>query len=558
MVELKVEVGVGILETLTSSLYEDPIILFREYVQNSLDASRRSKEEGKDISNFIIEITVDKKDKKIVIADNGYAIVTEMFQEEMTSISRSRKKKNMSGFRGIGRLSAMPFCARLIFESKAEGENMVNYFEWEGKKYTQILDQVAENNSSNLLQDRLGEIAKTYATHTDKVSDHYFKVTIQNYDKEIEKMLNGKTFMIGLKKLLPLKYSEAFTSSIKIADKYRELFDDDLNQYMCDVKYNGTMLRKEYTNELIGNSGIQFIEMKTINPITSQKETLGAMWFSFNKLIAVNTEWKKRGIHGILVRSKNMLMGGNDSFADQSIRSDNVFTSYNELVIQLGGISGEFLISSGRLKDNARRDWFKVDTESILLRNEIADFMKRLYDYRYAASIYTRDIKKDDPEKVFEKRKKNAIAALTRLLESDYEAVCDSFYNIEYKSTKSENYNFSEGSDEVSKGSEWVHRSIDGTGNYNENEEEENVPLSEKDMRYETIENKIQYDKLMKVIAEFFRMENLYNTLFNKLRKHIREQYMEGVGQDESDTAGGAGISEQVSTNRTDEDSNIS
>ena len=34
-------VSLRLLETLTSALYEDPIILFREYVQNSLDTDFR-------------------------------------------------------------------------------------------------------------------------------------------------------------------------------------------------------------------------------------------------------------------------------------------------------------------------------------------------------------------------------------------------------------------------------------------------------------------------------------------------------------------------------------
>ena len=34
----KVTIGKSVLETITVALYENPIILFREYVQNSLDA----------------------------------------------------------------------------------------------------------------------------------------------------------------------------------------------------------------------------------------------------------------------------------------------------------------------------------------------------------------------------------------------------------------------------------------------------------------------------------------------------------------------------------------
>jgi molecular chaperone HtpG len=51
-------------------------------------------------------------------------------------------------------------------------------------------------------------------------------------------------------------------------------------------------------------------------------------------------------------------------------------------------VYGELLINSLNLKDNARRDWFKMDEYSLGLKYQIIDFMKRLYKYRYAASNY--------------------------------------------------------------------------------------------------------------------------------------------------------------------------
>lgn len=38
---MSIGMGLRLLETLTSALYEDPIVFFREYVQNSADAFTR-------------------------------------------------------------------------------------------------------------------------------------------------------------------------------------------------------------------------------------------------------------------------------------------------------------------------------------------------------------------------------------------------------------------------------------------------------------------------------------------------------------------------------------
>ena len=51
---------------------------------------------------------------------------------------------------------------------------------------------------------------------------------------------------------------------------------------------------------------------------------------------------------------------------------------------------------SYKLNDNARRDWFKIDEESIKLRQIIVEFMKRLtVPYYEEARLYFKYIKKD-------------------------------------------------------------------------------------------------------------------------------------------------------------------
>ncbi len=48
-----------LIETLTFALYEDPIILFREYVQNSIDAYNEAiRDKSKEFDGFSVDITV--------------------------------------------------------------------------------------------------------------------------------------------------------------------------------------------------------------------------------------------------------------------------------------------------------------------------------------------------------------------------------------------------------------------------------------------------------------------------------------------------------------------
>ena len=93
-------------------------------------------------------------------------------------------------------------------------------------------------------------------------------------------------------------------------------------------------------------------------------------------------------------------MGGNDSLAEVVVRSKTEYVStFRELAQTLRGVYGEMLINSPRLNDNARRDWFRLDTSSIALTRIIVDFMRRLWTYRYMASDFFGG-KKEDKDKV--------------------------------------------------------------------------------------------------------------------------------------------------------------
>ena len=106
-------VGVGIVEVITESLYDDPIVVFREYVQNSADAlSLVENEQNK--SDLLIDIW--KSDKNLYFLDNGCGIDANSFKRKMSSIADSVKNRSENiGYKGIGRLSGLSYCRKLSF-----------------------------------------------------------------------------------------------------------------------------------------------------------------------------------------------------------------------------------------------------------------------------------------------------------------------------------------------------------------------------------------------------------------------------------------------------------
>jgi molecular chaperone HtpG len=393
-----VKFGLRLLETLTSALYDDPIVLFREYVQNSVDAYDKALNDGYDkINKFSVDIGIDKEKGSITLFDNGYGIPEEDFISKMTDIGISSKSDLPSqiGFRGIGRLSAIPFCNNLIFKNKPQGSNIVFVFTWHGTKFNDMLIK----DSTVELSKAFDEITTTSSEKYDgNANDHFFSVFIEDYNEEINELIQQSDFKEKLSLVLPLRYSPDFSYQNEIKKHYEELMNDDFDKTAYNITLDSKPLYKPYSNKNILEAGPYFWDLKFPKTPDGIEEPFGLLWFTFNRKISANPSDQP---YGILVRSKNMLMGARNTLADVIFRdkSDNYITTHRELTQTLQGVYGEMLINTTRFNDNARRDWFKLDSSSIVLRDIIFEFLRRLYKYRVTASKAFVDKKAEKIEK---------------------------------------------------------------------------------------------------------------------------------------------------------------
>lgn len=378
-----IKIGLRLLETLTSALYDDPLVLFREYVQNSVDAYTTVSSDKK-FDAFSVDIQIDGKEKKITIHDNGYGINSEDFLKKMKAIGASDKGSlnNQIGFRGIGRLSAMPFCEKLKFTNKCKSCGKTQVFQWEGAKFQELLSQDSKSELSQAMEKITKYDEKDYSG---EISDHFFTVEILNYNIEIKELIEQTDFKRRLCMMLPLQYQPEFESRKDISDHYEKFMNYPLDRYCFPVKLDGKEIYKPYKNTNILDSGVNFWELKYRDKNGIPGERIGILWYTFNRKIIANP---KDEPYGILVRSKNMLMGDHNALAEALFRSktNDYVATFRELTQTLQGVYGEMLLDSPHLKDNARRDWFRIDDASIELKDIIFDFMKRLHTYRYTAS----------------------------------------------------------------------------------------------------------------------------------------------------------------------------
>ena len=110
-------VGKNILYNLTTGMYSDSKVIYREYIQNACDQIDLAISLGLLSADAgTIDIFTDTNKRYISIKDNATGVKSSAFIEDVGDIANSNKQigKN-KGFRGIGRLCGLAYCKTLRF-----------------------------------------------------------------------------------------------------------------------------------------------------------------------------------------------------------------------------------------------------------------------------------------------------------------------------------------------------------------------------------------------------------------------------------------------------------
>jgi len=387
--------GASLLDTLTSALYADPIVVFREYVQNAVDSFTSS---NSNLFSSRIEIKIEETENRITIWDNGTGIPSDKFIERMTSLGNSTKYGNHDnvGFRGIGRLAGLSFCEKLYFVNKVDTKSP-QFFSLSGKDYRKILE--SRDRGSQSLGEVLDNITSTERPehwHNDgKVGFEVIMCGVKEelwacIHKEKRKSTDSKAgalnptdvFKNELALLLPVPYDSNFTYSQRIKDAYRRYLRRDLSSREFDIRLNGEKLVKPFSN--IENADFLIYPIQIFSKTDSEQPlVIGVIWLNFYYVFkAIKNNW------GIAVRSKNMLVNSGAIVAEEAANDFDAVTSFGQYLSALKGVTGELLLDTDLLSDNSRRDWFRMESNSLQLRNQLCQLMNRIHSYRYKISQY--------------------------------------------------------------------------------------------------------------------------------------------------------------------------
>ena len=389
-------VGKNILDNLTTGMYSDSKVIYREYIQNACDQIDLAISMGILTANEgSVDIFIDTKKRYISIKDNATGVREADFVEDVGDIANSNKEigKN-KGFRGIGRLCGLAYCKSLKFTTSYLGENVKSIMTCNAQKMRAML---VENKKYTL--DEIWDEIITYSTETEKSEDHYFEVEMIEINKENTDLLNENKVREYLSFVVPVPYKNTFILRSHIY-AYAQKLGYKIDEYR--VRVNGSQIFKEYTTKLKEQSGANLKNYDEISRLEfkdfcdADGNLIAWMWVGlsrFEKQIP-----KVNIMRGLRVRSGNIQLGHDDALQDlfKESRGNYYFV-------------GEVFAVSKDLIPNSQRDYFNENETRVLfedcLREYFFDVLHKLY---YEANRVKNDYKRQEEylAKVTEYQKK--------------------------------------------------------------------------------------------------------------------------------------------------------
>lgn len=347
--EENIQVGKYTLESLTTGMYSDPKIIYREYIQNSVDALETAVQ-----SNLIepqsmrIDIIVDAENAYISIRDNGTGINSASAVSTLMNIGSSQKRhSNNRGFRGIGRLGGMSYCGRLVFTTSAENENTKTVIEFDCKKLRQLL--VPGANEDMDLATVLANVTQV-RREDEKKDRHYFSVELFDVNG-FSDLLNVDAVKSYISQVAPLPYqSRKFYYSPDL-HRFLSAGGYEVEEFPIFVGESGSELepvfksnRHRYHSDRNKKKNDEILSLRLFRvEIDGELYALG--WYGVCNWLGSLSEHE---ISGIRVRKGNILIGDNRTL--NTIFKEARFNGWTQ---------GELFIVTDKLIPNARRDDFE-------------------------------------------------------------------------------------------------------------------------------------------------------------------------------------------------------
>ena len=348
--------GAGLLGLVTTGMYDDPLSMYREYIQNAADTVAGSGLPGR----ARVDIAIDVTERRIRIRDNGPGLSCEEALERLLPIGRSDKRLGIDrGFRGVGRLAGLAFAKTVSFTTRAREDQAVSRITWHSDRLPELTSTESE------LEEAILDCVDVETLPGSDYPGHFFEVEVGDVARHSTGLLlNRDAVRDYVGEVCPVPMSSEFP----FADRVEGLFCGAEAPLTLEVLLEGDPdpVERPYGESirLSANKEAEFTEFQVVripNVDGNGEAVLG--WIAHSSYLGAIP--KEQRVRGIRARVGNIQIGGEAAF-------DDLFTEerFNRWCV------GELHILDSRIIPNARRDYFEPDSHLRNLENQLTPVLR--------------------------------------------------------------------------------------------------------------------------------------------------------------------------------------
>jgi molecular chaperone HtpG len=341
-------IGYQMLNIITSGMYDDPLMIYREYVQNAADSIDMATQNGMLAQGQgFINIQIQGDTRIVCIEDNGTGLPYHAATKMLLNLGYSPKEGGgHRGFRGIGRLGGLAYCDMLRFETRSFEDDDITVVEWDRKKLDTALEDVRESGLTEVVKD----ITRMYVRKpTSNDPGHFFRAEMRNVRRfHSDKLMGIKIVRDYLSQVAPVPYNKA---SFSYAEKVEKHFADVPAYKTYRISVNDKSITRPYANKIQVSSNIlDAIKDVELFELPGTSKPLARGWYAIMEF--KGSLPPSVSMRGIRVRHGNIEVG--DEFFLSPLYLERRFATWT---------IGEIHICDRRIRPNARRDGFEQTSE---------------------------------------------------------------------------------------------------------------------------------------------------------------------------------------------------
>lgn len=343
-------VGGDILRLITAGMYDNPLVLFREYLQNAADSIAGSGHVG-----GAVQIDIDPVEARLTITDNGPGLSHAEAVSRLIPIGNSVKDPTVDrGLRGIGRLSSLAFADDVHFTTRTAGSDPVTRVSWSGRTLRE--PRLQELDAAAAIE----ECTSVCSLPADDWPDRFFQVTVEHVTRHAAStLLNRDAVQNYVAQVCPVPISADFP----LADEVTDFLSEHTDHFVFDVRLgpDESPIQRPFGNALplTDTYAAPFEHLETrVIPRLDDPGAAAVLWLAHTPY--AGSIPRHLGVRGLRARSGNIQVGSDDVFRDLFHE-----TRFN------GWCVGEVHITDSRIVPNGRRDYFEPSPHLRNLENHI-------------------------------------------------------------------------------------------------------------------------------------------------------------------------------------------